>query len=159
MFATGGLGGVHRDARDTWDESADLLALASLPITVVCAGVKSILDVGAPWNGWRPWASPCSASAPIASPASTCATPGIASTGGSTRGRGRRRLHARESLGTDRRGLVVANPLPEDEQVDPALHERLLTAGLAAAAAAGIAARTSRRSCSSSSTARASGGA
>ncbi|MGZ4597757.1 MAG: pseudouridine-5'-phosphate glycosidase, partial [Actinomycetes bacterium] len=47
VFATGGLGGVHREARDTWDESADLVALASLPITVVCAGVKSILDVGA----------------------------------------------------------------------------------------------------------------
>jgi len=46
-FATGGLGGVHRDARDTWDESADLAALANTPITVVCAGVKSILDVSA----------------------------------------------------------------------------------------------------------------
>ena len=46
-FATGGLGGVHRGARDTWDESADLVTLARTPITVVCAGVKSILDVGA----------------------------------------------------------------------------------------------------------------
>ena len=47
MFATGGLGGVHRAARDTWDESADLVTLARTPITVVCAGVKSILDVAA----------------------------------------------------------------------------------------------------------------
>ena len=47
VFATGGLGGVHRDARESWDESADLLALARTPITVVAAGVKSILDVGA----------------------------------------------------------------------------------------------------------------
>ena len=47
MFATGGLGGVHRGARDTWDESADLAALAAAPVTVVCAGVKSILDVAA----------------------------------------------------------------------------------------------------------------
>lgn len=46
-FATGGLGGVHRGARDNWDESADLVTLARTPITVVCAGVKSILDVGA----------------------------------------------------------------------------------------------------------------
>ena len=47
VFATGGLGGVHRGARDTWDESADLTALGALPITVVSAGVKSILDVQA----------------------------------------------------------------------------------------------------------------
>ena len=47
VFATGGLGGVHRGARESWDESADLLALARTPITVVAAGVKSILDVGA----------------------------------------------------------------------------------------------------------------
>ena len=44
---TGGLGGVHRGAQDTWDESADLAALSSVPVTVVCAGVKSILDVPA----------------------------------------------------------------------------------------------------------------
>ncbi|RIL06604.1 pseudouridine-5-phosphate glycosidase, partial [bacterium] len=46
-FATGGLGGVHRGAAETFDESADLLALADAPVVVVCAGVKSILDVGA----------------------------------------------------------------------------------------------------------------
>src|ERR671929_243124 len=47
LFATGGLGGVHREARESWDESADLVTLARTPITVVCAGVKSILDVPA----------------------------------------------------------------------------------------------------------------
>src|SRR6476661_2753205 len=47
VFATGGLGGVHREARESWDESADLATLAGTPITVVCAGVKSILDVPA----------------------------------------------------------------------------------------------------------------
>jgi len=47
VFATGGLGGVHRHARESWDESADLTALSQLPITIVCSGVKSILDVGA----------------------------------------------------------------------------------------------------------------
>jgi pseudouridylate synthase len=47
VFATGGLGGVHRGARDSWDESADLTTLSRTPIMVVCAGVKSILDVGA----------------------------------------------------------------------------------------------------------------
>jgi pseudouridine-5'-phosphate glycosidase len=47
VFATGGLGGVHRGANETFDESADLTALSQLDITIVCAGVKSILDVAA----------------------------------------------------------------------------------------------------------------
>jgi pseudouridine-5'-phosphate glycosidase len=47
VFATGGLGGVHRGARDSWDESADLMTLSRTGVLVVCAGVKSILDVGA----------------------------------------------------------------------------------------------------------------
>src|SRR6185312_14109214 len=47
VFATGGIGGVHREARESWDESADLTTLGQTPITVVCAGVKSILDVEA----------------------------------------------------------------------------------------------------------------
>ena len=47
VFATGGLGGVHRGANESFDESADLTALSQLDMTVVCAGVKSILDVAA----------------------------------------------------------------------------------------------------------------
>src|SRR5919198_3811204 len=47
LFATGGLGGVHRGAHESWDESADLVTLSRTPIAVVAAGVKSILDVGA----------------------------------------------------------------------------------------------------------------
>ena len=47
LFATGGLGGVHRGARETWDVSADLGALARTPVLTVCSGVKSILDVPA----------------------------------------------------------------------------------------------------------------
>jgi pseudouridine-5'-phosphate glycosidase len=139
VFATGGLGGVHRNARDTWDESADLVALACLPVTVVCAGVKSILDVGATLERLE--------------------TLGVAVLGFGTNAFPGFYLHdsghridwrveraaevadvmrAREALGTARRGLVIANPLPEAEQVDPALHQRLLTAGLAAASAAQI---------------------
>ncbi len=47
VMATGGLGGVHRDAHDTFDESADLTALSRTSIVVVASGVKSILDIGA----------------------------------------------------------------------------------------------------------------
>src|SRR6187402_899256 len=47
VFATGGLGGVHRGANESFDESADLSTLAVTPITVVSAGVKSVLDIAA----------------------------------------------------------------------------------------------------------------
>ena len=47
VMATGGLCGVHRGARETYDESADLVALSRYPVCVVASGVKSILDVGA----------------------------------------------------------------------------------------------------------------
>ena len=47
VFATGGLGGVHRGANESFDESADLTVLASSPVAVVSAGVKSVLEIGA----------------------------------------------------------------------------------------------------------------
>jgi pseudouridylate synthase len=136
LFATGGLGGVHRDARTTWDESADLEGLASTDITVVCAGVKSILDVAATLErletlgvtvlGYRTTAFPGfyltdsghSLDWQVESPDEVAAV-----------------MSARRELGTAGSGVVVANPLPVDEQLDPALHERLLHDGLAAAEA------------------------
>jgi len=45
LFATGGIGGAHRDARQPWDVSADLMELARTPVAVVCAGAKNILDI------------------------------------------------------------------------------------------------------------------
>jgi pseudouridine-5'-phosphate glycosidase len=134
VFATGGLGGVHRDARTTWDESADLEGLAGTDITVVCAGVKSILDVAATLErletlgvtvlGYRTTAFPgfylTDSGHPldwrVESPDEVAAV-----------------MSARRVLGTAGSGVVVANPLPVDEQLDPALHERLLHDGLAAA--------------------------
>jgi pseudouridine-5'-phosphate glycosidase len=139
VFATGGLGGVHRDAATTFDESADLVTLARTPITVVSAGVKSILDVGATLERLE--------------------TLGIAVLGFGTdrfpgfylRDAGYAVDHrvdtaeevadvmaARRSLGTDRAALLVANPLPEADEVPRALHDQVLAAGLAAADAAGV---------------------
>ena len=45
IFVTGGIGGVHRGVKETWDISADLTQLGQTPVTVICAGVKSILDI------------------------------------------------------------------------------------------------------------------
>ena len=135
VFATGGLGGVHREARESWDESADLATLARTPITVVCAGVKSILDVGATLErletlnvtvlGYRSDAFPgfylsdSGFSVPwrVDSPEEAAAV-----------------VRARSELGGEA-AVVVANPI--DEQLDPALHDRVLRSGLRAAASAG----------------------
>jgi pseudouridine-5'-phosphate glycosidase len=139
VFATGGIGGVHREARESWDESADLQALATTPVVVVCAGVKSILDVAATLErleslgvgvlGYRTDSFPgfylTDSGQPldwrVESPEDVAAV-----------------MRARTALATDDRGLVVANPLPVDEQVDPDLHDRVLRTGLAAAAQAGV---------------------
>ena len=138
VFATGGLGGVHRGARETWDESADLAALGSVPMTVVCAGVKSILDVAATLErleslsvtvlGYRtdvfpgfyvrdtglpvPWR--------VDEPGEVAAV-----------------MRQRHRLGLTQ-GLVVANPIAEEHELDPDLHERTLVAGLEAAQRAGV---------------------
>jgi pseudouridine-5'-phosphate glycosidase len=132
VFATGGLGGVHRGASETHDESADLLTLAHTPITVVCSGVKSILDVGATLErletlgvtivGYRTRRFPgfylCDGGFDLDwsadSPEQLAAV-----------------LRARHAQGVHGSAVVVANPLPEDEQLDPDLHDRVLAEGLA----------------------------
>lgn len=138
VFATGGLGGVHRGARESWDVSADLAALAGTGIVVVCSGVKSILDVAAtlevletgsvPVLGYRtdsfpgfyrrdsghpvPWR--------VDDPAQVAAV-----------------WRAHRGLGSAA-GLVLAQPVPAADELDGALHDRLLAEGLALLAERGI---------------------
>jgi pseudouridine-5'-phosphate glycosidase len=135
VFATGGLGGVHRDARESWDESADLTTLAQTPITVVCAGVKSILDVEATLErletlnvtllGYRTDRFPGFYLADSGFPVPwRVETPeDVADV-----------AHARAELGLG--AIVVANPI--EEPLDSNVHEQVLRDGLAAAAAAGV---------------------
>jgi pseudouridylate synthase len=139
LFATGGLGGVHRDARESWDVSADLETLARTGIVVVCSGVKSILDVGATLerletlnvtvlgyatdsfpgfyltdSGYPvPWR--------VESPDDVAAV-----------------VRAREELGVGDRAVVVANPLAPDQQLDPEQHDQVLAAGLSTAEREGV---------------------
>ena len=138
VFATGGIGGVHRGARESWDESADLVALSSVPVTVVCAGVKSILDVPATLErletlsvavlGFRtdtfpgfyvrdtglpvPWR--------VEGPAEVAAI-----------------MARRDALGL-KQGIVVANPVEAADEMDLELHQRTLESGLVAAEGAGV---------------------
>ncbi|WP_125079749.1 pseudouridine-5'-phosphate glycosidase [Mycobacterium sp. P7213] len=138
VFATGGLGGVHRGARDSYDESADLTTLSRTPVLVVCSGVKSILDIGATLErletlsvgviGYRTDRFPAFYLADSGHPLDWWVqTPKQAAAV----------LRARDRLGTDG-GLVVANPIPADAELDRELHDRVLAEGLAAARAADI---------------------
>lgn len=132
FFATGGLGGVHQGARDTWDESADLTALSRTPITIVCAGAKSILDVGAtlerletlgvPIIGFQTHRFPGfylkDSGFPVEHRVDSVTE--IANL-----------LTAREELGTNDTALIVAQPVANE--MDHALHATLLKNGLASA--------------------------
>jgi pseudouridine-5'-phosphate glycosidase len=138
VFATGGVGGVHREARESWDESADLVTLSHTPICVVSAGVKSILDVGATLERLE------TLNVAVVGFA-TDAFPGFYLTDSGhpvpwrvdTAAEAAAVVRARDELGTQGAVLVV-NPLPVAEQLDPALHDRVLREGLAEAAADGV---------------------
>jgi pseudouridylate synthase len=131
VFATGGLGGVHRGARDTWDESADLAALAAAPVTVVCAGVKSILDSAATLERLE------SLSVPVVG-YRTDALPGFYVRDAGlpvpwrvdTAGEVAEIMGARAALHLPQ-GLVVAQPVAAADEMDRDLHDRTLAAGLA----------------------------
>ncbi|MEW1904003.1 pseudouridine-5'-phosphate glycosidase [Streptomyces sp. NPDC086147] len=139
VFATGGLGGVHREWGETQDESADLRLLARVGTTVVCAGVKSILDVPATLQrletlgvtvvGYGTEHFPGFYLSSSGEPVDwTLRTPEeVAAV-----------IRAQDRLAGLRTALVVANPVPEAEQLDPALHDRVLADGLAAAKEKGI---------------------
>jgi pseudouridine-5'-phosphate glycosidase len=139
LFATGGLGGVHREARESWDISADLAALTRTPVAVVCSGVKSILDVpatlevletlGVPVVGFRTLRFPGFYLADSGSPLDW-AVEGEEEAA--------RVIRALPGLGFERSGVVVANPIPEEEQLDPELHDRALRAGLEELARKGV---------------------
>ena len=129
-FATGGLGGVHRGASETFDESADLLALADAPVVVVCAGVKSILDVGATLERLETLSVPVlgfgtDRMAGFYLSDSGHAVPWRVESAEEVAAM----MRYRDALGLTQ-GIVVANPIDPAEEMDPELHARTLAAGL-----------------------------
>ncbi|MFJ6743547.1 pseudouridine-5'-phosphate glycosidase [Streptomyces sp. NPDC091279] len=139
VFATGGLGGVHREWTLTQDESADLGLLARTRITVVCAGVKSILDVpatlqrletlGVAVAGYGTDRFPGFYLSDSGHPVDwTLERPGqVADV-----------MRAQDAVDGPESALIVANPVPEEEQLDPALHARVLADALHACEEAGV---------------------
>ena len=137
VFATGGLGGVHRQAAETFDESADLTALSRTSLVVVCAGVKSILDVPATLERLE------SLSVTVVGYRTTTFPGFYVADSGSTVDWSVADPEQAAAVFAARRGVapgavVVAHPLPADEQLDPDLHDRVLAGALDAAEAAGV---------------------
>ena len=138
VFATGGLGGVHRGAAETFDESADLTVLSRTPITVVSAGVKSILDISATLERLETLSVAVVGYRTSRFPAFWLADSGydldwrvespqeIADI-----------MAARAAFG-EQSALLVANPLARADQLDPEVLSGALQAALAAAAESGI---------------------
>lgn len=138
VFATGGLGGVHRGANESFDESADLTALANVDMTMICAGVKSILDVPATLErletlaitlvGYKTNAFPgfyltdsgFTVEHRVDSPTEIAAI-----------------IKARKDVGTLNKALVVANPV--EKEMEKSRHDAILKSGLEKAERDGIA--------------------
>ena len=136
-FATGGLGGVHSGARESWDESADLFALATTPITIICAGVKSILDVAATLERLETFGIPLIGYKTDRFPGFYLIDSGfplehrVDSVSEIVE-----ILSKRRQLKTDDCALIVANPV--ESEMARTTHDQLLKAGLESAAAKNI---------------------
>lgn len=138
VFATGGLGGVHRGANETFDESADLATLAVTPVTVVSAGVKSVLDIPGTLERLESLSVPVIGFGTTVFPSfwlresgytldwSVDSAAEVAAV-----------MRAQDELGHGQ-GIVVANPIPLHQQWDPADHDRVLAEAFAAAETAGV---------------------
>jgi pseudouridylate synthase len=138
VFATGGIGGVHRNADSTFDESADLGILGSCRITVVSAGVKSILDIGATLERLETLGVTVLVFGTDRFPAFWLTDSGYtADFSVSTPEEIAAVMQAADVLALSG-GILVANPLPEAAQLDPATHDRLLADALEAAETASV---------------------
>ena len=137
IFATGGLGGVHRGANESFDESADLTALANVDMTMICAGVKSILDVPATLERLETLAISLVGY-------KTTAFPGFYLTDSGYTVEHRvdtpeeiaEIIKARKEVGTLNKALVVANPV--EKEMDKARHDEILKSGLEKAEQQGV---------------------
>jgi pseudouridine-5'-phosphate glycosidase len=137
MFATGGLGGVHVGAAQTWDVSADLGVLAKVPTVVVCSGVKSVLDIPATLEVLETNSVPVLGYRTDDFPAFY-----LRSSGHAVGWRVDDPKQAAAVIDAHRAyagsGVLLANPIPEASEMDRKLHDRLLAEGLALVADRGV---------------------
>lgn len=136
IFATGGLGGVHRGANETFDESADLTALSQLDITIVCAGVKSILDVAATLERLETLAIGVVGFKTTRFPGFYLTDSGFTIEHQVNSAEEIAAVIAQRVALKTNNGLVVANPV--EKEMDRARHDAILKSGLEGAEKAGI---------------------
>lgn len=138
VFATGGLGGVHRGAQETFDESADLSVLAQVPITVVSAGVKSILDIGATLERLESLSVPVLGYQTREFPSFWLTSSGYELDWFVPDAQTVAKVMAGRDALAQRSGILVANPLPVDKQLDPDVHDDALAQALALSVEQGL---------------------
>lgn len=137
LFATGGLGGVHREAWQSWDESADLLALANTPVLIVCSGAKSILDVSATLERLETLSVPILGYKTNKFPGFYLTDSGFELEHRVETARDIAQIwRARGDVAINKSALIVANPV--SNQMDKALHDQLLFDGLSKAKIDGV---------------------
>ena len=138
VFATGGLGGVHRGASESFDESADLSTLAVTPITVVSAGVKSVLDIAATLERLETLSVPVIGFGTDIFPSFWLRESAFTLDWSvDTAAEVAAIMKAQDDLGHGQ-GIVVANPVPADQAWERDEHDRILSLALAEAEAAGV---------------------
>ena len=138
VFATGGLGGVHRGAAESFDESADLTVLSRTPITVVSAGVKSILDIPATLERLETLSVAVIGYRTLRFPAFWLSDSGYDLDWRADSPEEIADIMAARAAFGDQSALLVANPLPADLQLDPGVLDGALTDALAVAADQGV---------------------
>ncbi len=138
VFATGGIGGVHRGAETTMDISADLEELAQTPVTVVCAGAKSILDLGLTMEYLETKGVPVIGYGTDELPAFYTRKSGFAVTYRmDTPQEIASAIRAKHEIGY-RGGMLVVNPIPEAYSMDKAYIDEVIARALAESEAQGV---------------------
>jgi pseudouridine-5'-phosphate glycosidase len=138
VFATGGLGGVHRGAAETFDESADLTVLSRTPITVVSAGVKSILDIPATLERLETLSVAVVGYQTSRFPAFWLSDSGYDLDWRADSPEEIADIMAARAAFGEQSALLVANPLPAALQLDPGVLDGALEDALAVAADTGV---------------------
>jgi pseudouridine-5'-phosphate glycosidase len=138
VFATGGLGGVHRGAQETFDESADLSVLANTPIAVVSAGVKSVLDIAATLERLETLSVPVVGYGTKIFPSFWLRESEFTLDWSVDSAAEIAKIMAAQDLVGEGGGIVVANPVPADKAWEKTEHDKVLAQAFAAADAAGV---------------------
>ncbi len=131
VFATGGIGGVHRGAEQTFDISADLQELSKTPVAVVCAGAKAILDIPKTLEVLETLGVPVITYAQSDFPAFWSRSSGLTSPMTADEPMDIARAFATQralGLGT---GCLIANPIPEEDEIPPTTINPLIEKALA----------------------------